>query len=276
MNLFIILLIFVTSCDCYKILSIFTYPGKSHFFVFKPLIEELVARGHEVTLISPFPLSVSLKLYEHIDLKNAHPPIMDVFTLRETSQDKWDKFTTPDFLLNLGVNVCKQSLNSSAIKNFMKQSKKYDLIILEMFNSYCDLIYVHKFKVPFIGFSSCVAMPWTHDLLGNPNNPSYIPNSLYFFNDKMTFWERVENSLMTYWSILVNLYYSDTIMYPIVKSHVKDDLPSLNDIAANISLLFTYSHFSIIRPKPTVPAVIDILGMHIGTPKPLPKVILVI
>lgn len=38
-----------------KILGIFPHPGKSHFYFFHPILRELAVRGHDVTVISPFP-----------------------------------------------------------------------------------------------------------------------------------------------------------------------------------------------------------------------------
>lgn len=48
----IILLLLLQLCECYNILVIFGHPGKSHYDVFKPLFQELGARGHNLTIIS--------------------------------------------------------------------------------------------------------------------------------------------------------------------------------------------------------------------------------
>ncbi|EFN66981.1 hypothetical protein EAG_15338 [Camponotus floridanus] len=47
-----------------KILGIFGHLGKSHFDMFKPLLEELARRGHEVTVVSYFPRTDDAKAKE--------------------------------------------------------------------------------------------------------------------------------------------------------------------------------------------------------------------
>jgi hypothetical protein len=46
-------------CDCARILGIFPSPSFSHQIVFQTIMKALVARGHQVTVISTDPLKVS-------------------------------------------------------------------------------------------------------------------------------------------------------------------------------------------------------------------------
>ena len=39
-----------------KILAFLPVPAKSHHIVFRPLLEELAHRGHQLTVVSPFPV----------------------------------------------------------------------------------------------------------------------------------------------------------------------------------------------------------------------------
>lgn len=50
------------------------------------------------------------------------------------------------------------------------------------------------------------------------------------------------------------------------------DVTPVDYLAYNISLIFVNTHFSIDYPRPLVPNIIEIGGVHIGTPKPLPTV----
>lgn len=269
----LLLTLFYNNCNGYKILVVLTHPGKSHFFSFTPLIEELIKRGHNITLISPFKLNLSPEHYTHIDLHKEYPPFLNIIHFDNLPHGIQHKFYTPIFLNKIGVNVCDKVLSSTLVQKFLKTSETYDLIILEYFNSLCDLVFVQKFNVPFIGLSSSVPLSWTYEYLGNPNNPSYVPNVLSLYDDSMTFDERIKNMLLTVWTNAVHYYYNDIVMYSIVKKHIKSLQYSLTDTGTNISLLLTNSHFTIIRPKPTLPTVVDILGMHIGKSKQLPKVI---
>lgn len=52
-----------------NILAFLPTEGKSHFFGFKPLLETLVARGHKLTLVSPFPLDGAKFPYRHVKVE---------------------------------------------------------------------------------------------------------------------------------------------------------------------------------------------------------------
>ncbi|GLH05008.1 Uncharacterized protein GBIM_10646, partial [Gryllus bimaculatus] len=56
--------------DGARILSMFPFPGKSHFISFSPLLEELAKRGHEVTVISAFPRKTPMKNYKDITIRD--------------------------------------------------------------------------------------------------------------------------------------------------------------------------------------------------------------
>lgn len=49
-------------------------------------------------------------------------------------------------------------------------------------------------------------------------------------------------------------------------------LPALADIAANTSLLFINSHFSLFGLRPLPQSVIEVGGINIKDPRPLPQV----
>jgi glucuronosyltransferase len=141
-----------------------------------------------------------------------------------------------------------------------------------MFNTDCFLAFAHKFKIPIIGFSTCVFMPWTPGRVGNPDNPAYIPTQFVNSSDKMNFVERFIN---TFWYIFHKLHYpflTDAPAHRIAKRHFGESLPALSDLARNTSLIFVNNHFSLNGPRPLVPGVIEVAGIHIQPPKPLPKV----
>jgi len=57
----------------YNILVFLPTETKSHFMGFQPLLEKLVARGHNVTLVSPFALGsggTALPHYTHVKVEN--------------------------------------------------------------------------------------------------------------------------------------------------------------------------------------------------------------
>jgi len=52
-----------------SILAFLPTEGKSHFIGFKPLLETLVSRGHNVTLVAPFALDSAKRPYRHVKVE---------------------------------------------------------------------------------------------------------------------------------------------------------------------------------------------------------------
>ncbi|KAJ8972840.1 hypothetical protein NQ314_000004 [Rhamnusium bicolor] len=120
--------------------------------------------------------------------------------------------------------------------------------------------------------SSCAPLPWMWDFLGNPDNPAYFPNLFMDYSDQMTFLERVENTLMFVFTKLVYKYGMNNPGNEFSKKYLGEDLHEGGDIMYNTSLILTNTHFTLNRPKPLVPNLIEVGGIHVGKPKALPLV----
>lgn len=87
----------------------------------------------------------------------------------------------------------------------------------------------------------------------------------------MTFGERLINTIFG----LVNDVHYRTIMIPkqdtLMRKYFGNDLPSIDEIIRNVSLVFINHHFSLAYPRPYVSNMIEIGGIHVDPPKPLPK-----
>lgn len=255
-----------------KILAVFSHLGKSHFDVFEPYLEELAARGHQITVISHFPRKRPTPNYKDIDLRgtNSVNKTMDIFSFQDIM--KMNQITSAFVLSAWATEVCEKSLELPDVQRLINSEEKFDLLVAEMFNTDCLLAFAYKFKIPIIGFSSCVFMPWTPGRVGNPDNPAYIPTQFVPYSDKMNFVERFTN---TFWNIFHKLHYPflmDAPAHRIAKQHFGESLPALSHLARNTSLIFVNNHFSLNRPRPLVPGVIEVAGIHIKPAKPLPKV----
>lgn len=59
-------LFFCSSIESANILAVFTAPSPSHHMLGSKLMKELVKRGHNVTMLSPFPLKEPIANYTDI------------------------------------------------------------------------------------------------------------------------------------------------------------------------------------------------------------------
>lgn len=269
--LYVLLLLFSLS-EAYKILGIFPYSGKSHFNIFEPLMKGLADKGHDVTVLSLFPQTKPYSNYKDLILKKSQHDSMSSLSMDEFPNNRLRHYGALYMLYLFGVDDCNAHLSSDVVKNLINNKEKYDVIIIESFNTDCFLTITHKLEAPFILISSSIMMPWNFEHMGNPDNPSYIPNHILDFSDKLTFLQRVENTIA---NVLCQMSYKwlyGRFANQISAKVFGETAPRPTDIAKNASLLFYNGHFSISRAKPHVPGIIEIGGIHIKKTKPLPQV----
>ncbi|XP_018351227.1 PREDICTED: UDP-glucuronosyltransferase 2A3-like isoform X2 [Trachymyrmex septentrionalis] len=234
----------------FKILGVFGHPGKSHFDVFKPLLEELARRGHELTVISYFPRTDNAKINH-----GWFRPMLDLHMLR--------------FMADY---ACSTGLRSSSVKKFLQSDEKFDLILTENFNTDCFLGFIHRFKAPYMALSSHQIMPWTNSDMANTDNPSYIPVILLGLTKPLDFFSRIKNALWLLLSKAIYEYYFRSVDQVVANEVFGTDLPKLKEIALQSQALLVNTHSSIHGSRPQLPNVIEIGGLHIPSRvNPLPK-----
>jgi len=172
----------------------------------------------------------------------------------------------------IGLKVCEYALKDDVVKNLLKSNQHFDLILGEIFVDESILAGLsHKFKAPLVTIQPFMPHIWANYLVGNPAPSAFIPDPMLGYSNRMTFFERVNNFLFgTVSEIFHTMFYlpkQDQLM----REHFGDDLPPLQDIVKKTSLVLVNHHYSIGFPRPYVPNMVEVGGMHIGAPKPLPK-----
>lgn len=279
MNYRALLLLFITVPCAYSldILVMFPYPGKSHFLTFIGFFKALAQRGHKVTVITHFPSRDHIPNYREIEVggydefvKAGYGDMLDMSAMNYNT--RLIKYVTSSLLADIGNFGCEIAFRSDAVQTFLKENNKFDLAITEYFNTDCVLTLLKQLNVPIVRVHSCTLMPWTSQRYGNPTNPAYIPNIFLLHSNKMTFLERVENTLL---HIFHTIYFNNIVMKRDKRVSMKyfGELGvTLDQDVLNDSLLLVASHFSLNLPRPLVPNIIEVGGIHIGKPKSLPKV----
>lgn len=259
----------------FRILGLFGYPGKSHFDVFKPLLEELARRGHDVTVISYFPRvknSEPLPNYRDVDLtrkENKHA--VNAITLENMAYSVLDILRGQAYLKLWSIENCQDALANAEVRRLINSTARYDLIITEIFNSDCLLGFVHKFQAPFIALSSHQIMPWANARFGNPDDPSYIPTIFLGFSTRMSFFERVLNvAALWRYKYTFNFEFNRPVQ-SMVEEAFGPNVPPLGEIAKNVSALLVNTHHSLHGVRPYLPNVVQVGGLHIQPSKPLPS-----
>lgn len=262
-----------------KILGVFGHYGKSHFDVFKSLLEELARRGHHVTVISHFPRSESAKAKEPLPtyrdisiLDPKHGVYVEVIDLNAITHNFVRVVNELLVLRIMADSACKAGLNHPAVQEFVRSDETFDVVLTESFNTDCFLSIIHKFHVPYIGMSSHQIMPWINANLGNEDNPSYIPMSLLGPNKPMDLFNRMLNTLLLPFVKAAYHYWFRYKDQTIANQAFGQDLPKLENIAKKVQIVLLNTHNSLHGSVPFLPSVVEIGGMHIPSrTKPLPK-----
>lgn len=122
----------------YRVLAIFPFSGKSHFHMFRAVSDELVARGHDVTVVSHFPETRSEEQHPtppaagtRTDFSLAGTvPVFENFTVAQLTGNGY----LEEFLLILqdGVDNCEGVLSSGRLEQLIRSGAKFDIVLVEV------------------------------------------------------------------------------------------------------------------------------------------------
>lgn len=174
-------------------------------------------------------------------------------------------------LYGIGVTLTNFTIQHPKVQQFIATKQKFDVIILEIFMTEALLGLGHVFNAPVIGVSTFGASKWTNDLVGTPTPLSYVPNPFLSFTDKMTIVERTGNMMMSLFESVYMAIAYDPLQKQIYEASFPDPKPCLNTLKKDVSLVLLNTHFTLNYPRPYVPNMIEVGGMHINrVPNPLP------
>lgn len=253
-----------------KILAIFHFPCKSHHILGSALLKALAKRNHEITMVSPFPLEEGVRNYEDIeitgvlDYKEKH--IVPKF-VNAHNASMYEKMT---FDLKNVKEVAELFLDHPQIAKLLASKRQYDLIILNWAMNDVLLAMGHHFKAPVIVFSTIGLSRLTGKLTKNPAPYSHVPNLFLNYPDEMDFFQRLSN---TFWSLAfdaVDAFVNEALQKELLLKYFPE-APPLEELQRNVSLVFLNSQYSVDNPRPYVPNMVEVGGLHIEDPKPLPK-----
>ncbi|XP_049816217.1 UDP-glycosyltransferase UGT5-like [Schistocerca nitens] len=143
-----------------NILAPVWFSGSSHFAMFGRLFRELAARGHNVTVISQFPLKTPLKNYRDVSIaSNEKKP--------ELTWDLIERARSPPvsaiIMKYIARQQCTDALALPQVRRVLSSGDHYDLVITEFFHADCMAAFAAKFGVPLVGITSSMALPRVYD-----------------------------------------------------------------------------------------------------------------
>ncbi|XP_014292886.1 UDP-glycosyltransferase UGT4 isoform X2 [Halyomorpha halys] len=269
--LFFTLLILFSYCSGANILLMFPLSPMSHVNAFAPLFKKLSENGHNLTMVSSFQHNAPLKNCSYITIKNN---INEIFGDKRDIFKEISKYSQPltmhPYLRRKVRNLTETCLKENCLRELMEGNYEFDLMISESLYLFETFIaFGHIFNIPVISIDAHAPSAWSSYLTGNVHPYSYVPNYRLALTDRMTFKERLMNTLLNLQEMLVNYYLipeQERLIRTYLSYNGTYDFPPLLDMLRNISLVLADAHFSLGYVRPYLPNVVEVGGMtsHTG------------
>ncbi|KAH8358919.1 hypothetical protein KR093_003241, partial [Drosophila rubida] len=255
-----------------KILAVFPFPGKSQYIFAEQYLRELSRRDHNVTVINTFGSNESDPNFRVIGATKIHK-LMEAFGSGDFFQpaSQWSMLTmTTEFLNMLTTNV----LEEDGVKQLLEGKESFDLVILETVQNDALFGLAQHFNALTIGISSFGTDQHIDELMGNISPLSYNPMLLSSRTEHMNYEQRLWNI----WEASVGWIHKRLIHLPsqqkLYKQYFPEASKTLEQVLDNFSLMLLGQHFSLSYPRPYLPNMIEVGGLHLKQPKeakPLPE-----
>lgn len=113
-----------------NVLALFGFPGRSHWTMVEPLLKGLASRGHNVTVLSNFPLQEPLENYHDLSLEGANKLVADFFTIDiARNVGPTGSFF---FMIDATKQFCEANMVHPSVQKILRARDKYDVVITEV------------------------------------------------------------------------------------------------------------------------------------------------
>ncbi|XP_075960881.1 UDP-glucuronosyltransferase 2A2-like isoform X4 [Anarhichas minor] len=264
------------------------YTEGSHWINMKPLLETLIDRGHQVTVLvpstsmfmntsepsgfgyEPFNVSVSMETIEEFFEEYLHFSMYEMDHMSYIQiYIKYMDLMKAD--MQYSLKFLDGVLKSESIMKKLKKGK-YDLLLADPIYPGSDLV-AEILGIPLVfSLRFSLANNWERHCGQLPAPPSFVPGAMSKLTDKMDFPERVWNFLFYALQDIVIDYVSWKELDKYY-SEVKGTPTSACELMgrADIWLIRTYWDFDF--PHPFLPNFKFVGGIHCRPAKPLPEVL---
>ncbi|XP_045454958.1 UDP-glucosyltransferase 2-like [Melitaea cinxia] len=258
-----------------KILGVFPIPSISHQVVFRKITQELVKKGHEVTVITPDPAFPEGNGPANLKEIDVHDVSYAFWQSIFQSKYKAGIHNTPSFSeLREGTKLFSYLLHIQIETPMVRElitnkNNKFDLILVEAVMRPA-LVFSHIFKAPVILMSSFGAIFNNHDIMGSLTHPILYPSTLQFKIYNLTFWEKIE-ALRLHYTYEYASYLNEFDEHQILQQDFGSDVPAIKELYNNVHMLFLNIHPVWADNQPVPPGVVFMGGIHQLPQKELPK-----
>lgn len=242
-----------------KILVVTFFSSKSHKLTYMSLIEKLGERGHNITVLSP--IKPTKKMKNVNEILTVDWEVMEKTLMKEKGFDPFEmkaknQNINPFLMLNWFTDLCEDSYDLPQVKAILKE--EFDLIFVQPTFNDCVLGLVYRLKAPLLLFSPVSVAGFLAEKIGNHFPPSFNPNIFLGLPAEMSFFQRFKNFGFNLMFEAILKFYYEPAMEAVYRKKLGNDIPSVSEILANTSLVLSNGHFSLHKPKPFFPDIVDV------------------
>ncbi|XP_033229035.1 UDP-glucuronosyltransferase 2B15-like [Belonocnema kinseyi] len=265
-SLFLLLIIYLDIMETHseRILAVFPFNAKSHHNVFNAFLRSLAKKGHQVDVITHYPLKNPPKNYRTI--VNLHGTRTDYVNNVSMEFISGQTGSPVSFFATVAGNEICNLLSLKKMQNVIKNPSNeppYDLVITQVLGANCYIGLGYVFKVPVITVATNLESPWTGDGVGSPTATAYYTDAFTARYRVSTFWERLENTLHSHINKYRYFTYTEKAQTEAMRKYLSPDIPSVREIERTVALTFVNSYYNPFGIKPSTPGLIEIGGIHI-------------
>ncbi|XP_053186395.1 UDP-glucuronosyltransferase-like [Scomber japonicus] len=252
----------------------------SHWIGIKAIAQEMGRRGHRVTVVIP-ELSMRMGPGEHYDTLTYPVPYDQAFIdsvlsshkdiMQKSAQSFMEKirkqFSWIQRFIGI-IHISAESLlfNASLISHLAQQG--YDAVLTDPLVPTGALI-AWKLGLPTVNLLR--GIPFSLDMAsaGCPSPPSYVPRFFTAYTDRMSFKQRVLNTLVAALEPLMSrmLYWHfDHIAYQFLGEEV-----GIAEVLSHSDIWLLRIDFTLEFPRPLMPNVVLVGGINCNVRNPLPE-----
>ena len=264
--------------------NIFIQPGRSdgsHYSVMLNIAEELLTRGHNVTMLvsdfhedkisatkNPVEKKIHFTYFKTIITEAEHKEWVSGLTNAALKGEymKWLMEVSKSDAETRLVLECRNNLDNKQLMSKLLNSNFAALVVDN--NQNCPIVQYlrNKSGIPMISLSAVTSIP-SVNLFGirSPFNPSYMPELSSALDHAMSFHERLKNVATSIMScavltLLTNPYYQVRVDFGI---------PETTPYYDDADMLLINTHFALDFAKPLLPNMGTVGGLTAGPAKPL-------
>lgn len=193
---------------------------------------------------------------------------MDLFSLRDASIFDNLIMMYTDF----GRFTSEFTFNHSNVQRLLNSGETFDAVIVETFLTEAIYGMAQHFNASLITYSPFGSSMWTTGLTRSPAPSSHVTSFMLEYLDKMTFRERLWNTIIDWLDRAMYRGFHLPSQRQIYEQAFPNARISFDEQMRSVSLVLLNDHFSLGSARPYHPNMIEVGGIQIEKVKPLPRV----